>query len=164
MDVVTVPKGSPSKSSLENAADKRRRKAESLLHSSKQKLNIAIAEASAAEHAPLSSAGLPSNGNVQPETKRPLKIYDTLEEFERNLPSTVTILNTPFGSKVYLVGTAHFSEESQDDVSFVSIINESRLKTYHYIHSFTFKGYTQCPSRCCHGRIMYIPYTNIKIG
>ncbi|KAL9893962.1 uncharacterized protein ACN2A1_008829 isoform 1-T3 [Glossina fuscipes fuscipes] len=119
MDVVTVPKGSPSKSFLENAADKRRRKAESLLHSSKQKLNIAIAEASAAEHAPPSSAGLPSNGNVQPETKRPLKIYSTLEEFERNLPSTVTILNTPFGSKVYLVGTAHFSEESQDDVSFV---------------------------------------------
>uniref|UniRef100_A0A1B0FIV1 TraB domain-containing protein n=1 Tax=Glossina morsitans morsitans TaxID=37546 RepID=A0A1B0FIV1_GLOMM len=110
----------PNDAHMQNVySDKRRRKAESLLHSSKQKLNIAIAEASAAEHAPLSSAGLPSNGNVQPETKRPLKIYDTLEEFERNLPSTVTILNTPFGSKVYLVGTAHFSEESQDDVSFV---------------------------------------------
>uniref|UniRef100_A0A1A9WS39 TraB domain-containing protein n=1 Tax=Glossina brevipalpis TaxID=37001 RepID=A0A1A9WS39_9MUSC len=119
MDVITVPKSSPNKSSLENAADKRRRKAESLLYSSKQKLNIAVAEASAAEHAIASSVALPSNGSIQPETKRPLIIYDTLEEFENNLPSTVTILNTPFGSKVYLVGTAHFSEESQDDVSFV---------------------------------------------
>lgn len=33
------------------------------------------------------------------------------------LPSTVTVLNTPDGGKVYLVGTAHFSIQSQEDVS-----------------------------------------------
>lgn len=52
-------------------------------------------------------------------SSRIIKTYETLEEFEKNLPPTVTVLTTPFGSKVYLVGTAHFSEESQDDVSFV---------------------------------------------
>lgn len=62
------------------------------------------------------------NNSKLPETKRPIKIYDTIEEFEANLPHTVTVLNTSFGSKVYLVGTAHFSEESNDDVSFVSIV------------------------------------------
>lgn len=108
---------SPNKSQVENAAEKRRRKAESLIHSSKQKLNIAIAEASAAESA--SPAAVVEN-ILQPMTKREIKIYDCLEEFEKNLPPTVTVLDTPFGSKVYLVGTAHFSEDSQDDVSFVS--------------------------------------------
>ncbi|XP_075970720.1 traB domain-containing protein-like [Anticarsia gemmatalis] len=33
------------------------------------------------------------------------------------LPSTVTVLDTPDGGKVYLVGTAHFSIQSQEDVS-----------------------------------------------
>lgn len=33
------------------------------------------------------------------------------------LPDTVTKLETPEGCKVYLVGTAHFSKESQDDVA-----------------------------------------------
>lgn len=109
---------SSDKLSLENAADNRRRKAESLIHSSKQKLNIAIAEASAAESA--SPAAVVGNG-LHPATKREIKVYDSLEEFEKNLPPTVTVLNTPFGSRVYLVGTAHFSEDSQDDVSFVSL-------------------------------------------
>ncbi|TMW48857.1 hypothetical protein DOY81_006051 [Sarcophaga bullata] len=113
---------SPNKSQVENAADKRRRKAESLIHSSKQKLNIAIAEASAAESA--SPAAVVGDSAIvenilQPVTKREIKIYESLEEFEKNLPPTVTVLDTPFGSKVYLVGTAHFSEDSQDDVSFV---------------------------------------------
>ncbi|XP_030370460.1 traB domain-containing protein [Scaptodrosophila lebanonensis] len=130
--VKSILKKSPSKTaagtattSQDNAADKRRRKAESLLQSSKQKLDINIAEASAAADAgksvqladPLGPATDLSVG--LPQTKREIEIYDTLEEFEQNLPSTVTLLNTPFGSKVYLVGTAHFSEESQDDVSFV---------------------------------------------
>lgn len=53
------------------------------------------------------------------KTKRLIPMYDSLEEFEQHLPDTVTVLDTPFGSKVYLVGTAHFSEESQDDVSLV---------------------------------------------
>lgn len=34
-----------------------------------------------------------------------------------DLPATVTKLETPWGSKVYVVGTAHFSQESQDDVT-----------------------------------------------
>ena len=33
------------------------------------------------------------------------------------LPQTVTALTTENGSKIYIVGTAHFSESSQDDVS-----------------------------------------------
>ncbi|XP_030559378.1 traB domain-containing protein [Drosophila novamexicana] len=106
------------------ATEKRRRKADTLLQSSKQKLDISIAEASAAADGggdtqlQLAEPAATSNSD-QPQTKREIVIYDTLEEFDQNLPSTVTLLNTPFGSKVYLVGTAHFSEESQDDVSYV---------------------------------------------
>lgn len=36
------------------------------------------------------------------------------------LPDTVKVLTTDEGGKVYLVGTAHFSEQSQEDVSQVS--------------------------------------------
>ncbi|XP_072940262.1 traB domain-containing protein-like isoform X2 [Epargyreus clarus] len=39
------------------------------------------------------------------------------EQAENSLPNTVTILDAPNGGKVYLVGTAHFSLESQEDVS-----------------------------------------------
>lgn len=47
------------------------------------------------------------------------KQYDpTIDD---RLPETVTLLTTPDGAKVYLVGTAHFSEESQNDVSLVII-------------------------------------------
>ncbi|PVD24086.1 hypothetical protein C0Q70_14556 [Pomacea canaliculata] len=38
-------------------------------------------------------------------------------ESNPELPDTVTVLDALHGSKVYLVGTAHFSIESQDDVS-----------------------------------------------
>ena len=38
------------------------------------------------------------------------------------LPDTVTFLETPGGGKVYVVGTAHFSKESQEDVAKVSHI------------------------------------------
>lgn len=122
--VKNLLKKSPSKSP-DPVNDKRRRKTESLLQTSKQKLDISIAEASAladgdAEKSELVPVSVPAID--QPQTKREIKIYDTIEEFEQNLPSTVTLLNTPFGSKVYLVGTAHFSEESQDDVSYVSIL------------------------------------------
>ncbi|KFM61661.1 hypothetical protein X975_19160, partial [Stegodyphus mimosarum] len=34
-----------------------------------------------------------------------------------SLPETVTVLETSYGSKVFLVGTAHFSLESQEDVA-----------------------------------------------
>lgn len=61
---------------------------------------------------------------IEPEGLQPekIKIYDSIEEFEKNLPSTVTILQCPTnGNKVYLVGTAHFSAESCNDVSLVNI-------------------------------------------
>ena len=38
-----------------------------------------------------------------------------------NLPETVTILETEDGGKVYVVGTAHFSHSSQEDVAKVNI-------------------------------------------
>ncbi|CAH0389563.1 unnamed protein product [Bemisia tabaci] len=38
-------------------------------------------------------------------------------DYEYDLPSTVRVLEGKNGNKVYLVGTAHFSRESQDDVS-----------------------------------------------
>lgn len=53
------------------------------------------------------------------EKSTEIKIYDSIEEFDRNLPATVNLLKTPHGSRVYLVGTAHYSEESQNDVSLV---------------------------------------------
>ncbi|XP_017868522.1 PREDICTED: traB domain-containing protein [Drosophila arizonae] len=120
--VKNILKKSPNKVA-DNATDKRRRKADTLLQSSKQKLDISIAEASAAADGVNDRQLQLAQPTVavidQPQTKREIVIYDTLEEFDQNLPSTVTLLNTPFGSKVYLVGTAHFSEESQDDVSYV---------------------------------------------
>lgn len=41
-----------------------------------------------------------------------------IAEREENpvLPETVTVLEGPANSKVYLIGTAHFSKESQKDV------------------------------------------------
>lgn len=59
------------------------------------------------------------NETKQSPGEEKIKIYRTLEEFDQNLPDTVTLLTTDAGAKVYLVGTAHFSENSQDDVSFV---------------------------------------------
>ena len=41
--------------------------------------------------------------------------YDST--IDTKLPETVTLLTTPDGGKLYLVGTAHFSVESQNDVS-----------------------------------------------
>ena len=40
---------------------------------------------------------------------------------EFDLPETVTVLETAHGSKVFVVGTAHFSKESQEDVAKVRI-------------------------------------------
>lgn len=62
-----------------------------------------------------------TNGNmsVSLEIETSIKVYNSVEEFDTNLPSTVTLLKNEFGSKVYIVGTAHFSRESQDDVSLV---------------------------------------------
>lgn len=54
-----------------------------------------------------------------PDPFENLKIYESVEEFNKNLPETVTLLKTREGNNVYLVGTAHFSEESQKDVALV---------------------------------------------
>ncbi|KZC11409.1 TraB domain-containing protein, partial [Dufourea novaeangliae] len=43
------------------------------------------------------------------------KEYDP--SIDERLPETVTLLTTPKGAKLYLVGTVHFSVESQNDVS-----------------------------------------------
>ncbi|KAJ8866717.1 hypothetical protein PR048_032578 [Dryococelus australis] len=40
-------------------------------------------------------------------------------DIDKRLPETVTLLTTPEGAKVYLVGTAHFSMESQEDVAMI---------------------------------------------
>ncbi|XP_060830588.1 traB domain-containing protein isoform X2 [Bombus pascuorum] len=47
---------------------------------------------------------------IQPE-------YDA--SIDEKLPETVTLLTTPEGGKLYLVGTAHFSVESQNDVAMI---------------------------------------------
>lgn len=110
--------------------EEHKEKVRSILDSSKQKLNVTISTSSltstVTSTATIASSGTTSTDNTKksPE-KRTIKIYDTIEEFENNLPQTVKILSTPFGSKVYLVGTAHFSEESQDDVSFVCILKSN---------------------------------------
>lgn len=57
---------------------------------------------------------------VVAETFPDLKIYESIEEFNANLPETVTLLRSRNGSNVYLIGTAHFSEESQKDVAGIS--------------------------------------------
>lgn len=56
---------------------------------------------------------------IKDDKNSSIMIYSSIEEFENNLPPTVTVLTNEFGSRVYIVGTAHFSKESQDDVSFV---------------------------------------------
>jgi len=43
-----------------------------------------------------------------------------------NFPDTVAVLKASNGSIVYLVGTAHFSEQSQEDVAQVYSILYSR--------------------------------------
>jgi hypothetical protein len=46
------------------------------------------------------------------------------------LPETVTVLDGPNGAKLYLVGTAHFSEKSQQDVSQV-LTHFSFISSFH---------------------------------
>ena len=57
-----------------------------------------------------------SDSNAYTQIDVPLlKKPDT--SIDNNLPDTVTLLQTPEGDKCYLIGTAHFSIESQNDVS-----------------------------------------------
>lgn len=45
-----------------------------------------------------------------------LKTFEMVED-QFTFPDTVTVLKSSNGSVVYLVGTAHFSTESQEDVA-----------------------------------------------
>lgn len=60
-----------------------------------------------------------SPANNQITDSNPESDLDALDDLSLNngLPSTVTVLDAPDGGKVYLVGTAHFSVESQEDVA-----------------------------------------------
>lgn len=69
--------------------------------------------------APTKEAVLKSPVKVGADGRLEVPIFNTMEEFEAHLPETVSVLEGPFGSRVYLIGTAHFSEESMNDVSFV---------------------------------------------
>lgn len=42
---------------------------------------------------------------------------DYIDDIDNNLPSTTVLLTTSGGSKVYVVGTVHFSLESQEEVA-----------------------------------------------
>lgn len=61
-----------------------------------------------------------TDGTLDEEYKNWKKVYyenvTALRDLSLTLPDTVTVLEKPCGSKVYIVGTAHFSEESIADV------------------------------------------------
>ncbi|XP_020277934.1 traB domain-containing protein isoform X2 [Pseudomyrmex gracilis] len=87
--------------------------------------NIALDVQSATQYVSLENTGCNVDSNSQNKesnavTSQPDKEkreYDpTIDE---RLPETVTLLTTPDGGKLYLVGTAHFSVESQNDVSMI---------------------------------------------
>lgn len=44
-------------------------------------------------------------------------------EIDLKLPETVTVLDAPLNGKVYVIGTAHFSVKSQQEVKDVSFIS-----------------------------------------
>lgn len=48
------------------------------------------------------------------------KLMNMRQHEVSGLPETVTKLVTPAGCTVYLIGTAHFSKESQEDVAKVN--------------------------------------------
>lgn len=95
----------------------RRNRSKNNSHSSKEILNENNTKTANAETE--QDDPKPQLDDKEKKVPRTIEIYSTIEEFEANLPPTVSVLTTPYKSKVYLVGTAHFSEESQDDVSFV---------------------------------------------
>lgn len=59
------------------------------------------------------------------KVQTPLRHYDPT--IDTKLPDTVSLLTTPEGGKVYLVGTAHFSMESQEDVAKVRCMSRKKL-------------------------------------
>jgi hypothetical protein len=65
-------------------------------------------------------AGSEEKRNELSKAPASLLAYDP--SIDMQLPQTVSLLTTPDGGKVYVVGTAHFSMESQEDVAKVSCI------------------------------------------
>ena len=63
-----------------------------------------------------------SNANPHPFPGTYVKRVENPE-----LPETVSLLTTEEGCKMYVVGTAHFSESSQEDVIKVGVKNKSLL-------------------------------------
>lgn len=45
----------------------------------------------------------PAQPLIESDIFQNIKIYESIEEFNRNLPDTVTLLKTPDGNHVYLV-------------------------------------------------------------
>lgn len=80
----------------------------------------------------LTSSGIKTESDSDPSSEKSDNLYEIVDsdessnnssvaqlndDFDSQLPETVTLLRHPNGAKVYLVGTAHFSRESQEDVS-----------------------------------------------
>lgn len=65
--------------------------------------------------------GMPSEPEIPQDVSISEELLMNIQRLRRSsspeLPDTVTKLETPEGCKVYVVGTAHFSKESQDDVA-----------------------------------------------
>merc|ERR1711881_515972 len=80
--------------------------------------NVAVVDSSSGEESDVedeekTKEDLQSSSNLTlPSKKRRL-------EDVQNLPETCTLLKTKNGGRVYVVGTAHFSHESQVDVATV---------------------------------------------
>lgn len=88
--------------------------------------NVTVQQSQQSSSSPLlkTSAPLSKEANLKSPVKMvdgqlEVQMFATVEEFEAHLPDTVTVLEGPFGARVYLIGSAHFSEESMNDVSFV---------------------------------------------
>ena len=58
------------------------------------------------------------------ENSKPVPNLPIIRKRDPNpdLPDTVIVLDTEWGSKVYVVGTSHFSKESQEDVAKVKVL------------------------------------------
>ena len=59
---------------------------------------------------------IPTESNIS-DSELIMNFEQMRREEVTDLPETVTKLTTSDGCIVYLVGTAHFSKESQDDVA-----------------------------------------------
>ena len=76
--------------------------------------------------------GMPSEPEIPQDVSISEELLMNIQRLRRSsspvLPETVSKLETPEGCKVYLVGTAHFSKESQDDVTKVCLFSSLLLQ------------------------------------